>query len=319
MGEGKASFVGIDVAKATLEVALRPTGECWQVTNNGQGITELCRRLLEVRPDLVVLEATGGLERLAVAELAHAGLPVVVVNPRQAHDFARATGRLAKTDRLDAHALAHFADAVRPAPRLLPDATTQELAALVTRRRQLMDMRVAESLRRSTAPAAALPRLKEHIAYLQACIDELDKMLQQQIEASPMWRAKDQLLQSAKGIGPVLSATLLGLVPELGRIDRKEIAALIGVAPFNRDSGAFQGKRSCWGGRGDVRAVLCMATLAAIRSNPPISALYARLIAAGKLHKVAITACMRKLLVVANALITSQTPWTPDFAQQHSC
>ena len=313
------SFVGVDVSKATLDVAVRPSGEAWQAPNDLAGVTALCTRLLALRPSLVLLEATGGLERLAVAELAHAGLPVVVVNPRHVHDFARATGRLAKTDRLDAQALAHFADVVRPALRPLPDAATQELAALVTRRRQLVDMRVAESNRRSTVPTAARRRLEEHIAYLQQCIEDLDRDLQQRIEASPMWRAKDQLLQSVKGIGPVLSATLIGLVPELGRIDRKEVAALVGVAPLNRDSGTFRGHRTCWGGRSDVRAVLYMAARSAVTWNPALSAFHARLLAAGKLEKVAITACMHKLLITANAVITSQTKWTPNFGLQHSC
>ena len=319
MKKPEPQYVGIDVAKATLDVAVRPTGAEWQVRNDSTGVTELCTRLLSPRPALVVVEATGGFERLAVAELAHAGIPVVVVNPRQARDFGRATGRLAKTDRLDAATLARFADVVRPTLRELPDAATRELAALVTRRRQLVDMRVAEIQRRPTTPAAARPQLEEHIAQLQRFVEALDNDLHDRIQLSPMWRMKDTLLQGAKGVGPVLSATLIAQVPELGQLNRKEAGALIGVAPLNRDSGLMRGKRSCWGGRGNVRAVLAMATRAAIRSNPAIGSFYARLMAAGKIEKVALTACMHKLLITLNAMVSTNTPWDANFSLQHSC
>ena len=296
-------FVGIDVAKAFLDVAVRPSGETWRVGNEEAASAALVVRLRALAPTLIVLEATGGLEWPITAALAAAGLPVVVVNPRQVRDFARATGTLAKTDRLDATVLAHFADAVRPQPRPLPDATSRTLAALMARRRQLVEMLTAERNRRLAAPPALHGELNEHIAWLEQRLRHLDSDVAQTIEHSPVWRAKDNLLRSVKGVGPVLSATLLTGLPELGRLDRKRIAALVGVAPLAHDSGTWRGKRTCWGGRASVRAALYMATLVAVRFNPTLCSRYQRLIQAGKPKKVALVACMHTLLLILNALV----------------
>lgn len=306
-------FVGIDVAKAQLDVAVRPSGEVWQFANDPPGVQSLAKRLQDLGPTLVLLEATGGLEYLVVGELAMVGLPLAVVNPRQVRRFAQATGRLAKTDKLDAQVLAQFADVVRPEPRPLPDVATRELAALVTRRRQLVEMRTSELQRLSTASPRVRPNLKEHADLLAGYIDKLDQELRDRIQNSPLWRDKDDVLRSAKGVGPVLSATLLSHLPELGTLDNKKLAALVGVAPLNRDSGKWRGKRSCWGGRGDVRAVLAMATRAAIRSNPAIRGSYQRLIAAGKPDKVALTACMHKFLIILNAMVRHGVAWQPNY------
>jgi transposase len=296
-------FVGIDVAKAFLDVAVRPSGEAWRVDNKEAASAALVLRLRALAPTLIVLEATGGLERPITAALAAAGLPVVVVNPRQVRDFARATGILAKTDRLDAAVLAHFADAVRPQPRPLPDETSRTLAALMVRRRQLVEMLTAERNRRLASPPALHRELNEHIAWLEQRLHHLDSDLAQAIEHSPVWRAKDNLLRRVKGVGPILSATLLTGLPELGRLDRKRIAALVGVAPLAHDSGAWRGKRTCWGGRASVRAALYMATLVAVRFNPVLRSRYQRFIQAGKPKKVALVACMHKLLLILNALV----------------
>lgn len=306
-------FVGIDVAKAQLDVAVRPSGEVWQFANDPPGVQALAKRLQDLGPTLVLLEATGGLEYLVVGELAMVGLPLAVVNPRQVRRFAQATGRLAKTDKLDAQVLAQFADVVRPEPRPLPDVATRELAALVTRRRQLVEMRTSELQRLGTASPRVRPNLKEHVDLLAGYIDRLDQELRDRIQNSPLWRDKDDLLRSAKGVGPVLSATLLSHLPELGTLDQKKLAALVGVAPLNRDSGQRRGKRSCWGGRGDVRAVLAMATRAAIRSNPAIRGCYQRLIAAGKPDKIALTACMHKFLRILNAMVRHGVAWQPNY------
>lgn len=295
----KSVFVGIDVAKAHLDVAVRPSGESWRVEHAWPGITALLERLKPLEPALVVLEATGGLEGALAAELYAAQLPVVVVNPRQVRDFGKATGRLAKTDRLDAHVLAQFAEAVRPAPRPLPDADTQRLSALATRRRQLLQMRVAEQQRLSRA----------HLAYLQEQLRDLDRELGQFIQNTPLWQARADLLRSVPGVGRVLSLTLLAYLPELGQLNRKQIAALVGVAPFNRDSGTLRGKRTVWGGRAQIRAVLYMAAVAAVRCNAVLQAFYRRLLAAGKPKKVALTACMRKLLTILNACLRGQARW----------
>jgi transposase len=305
-------FVGVDVAKAQLDIAVRPTAEAWRTPNQEPEVTALVERLRTLAPTLVVLEATGGLEWPLVAALAAAGLPVVIVNPRQVRDFARATGKLAKTDRLDATVLAHFAEAVRPEPRPLPDDTGRTLAALVARRRQLIEMLTAERNRRHTAPPAVRTEVDEHIAWLEQRVKRLDGDLERAVRQSPVWRAKDNLLQSVKGVGPVLSTTLLVELPELGTLDRKQIAALVGVAPFARDSGTLRGKRTCWGGRASVRAVLYMSALVATRFNPVLCTLYKRLLAAGKLKKVALVACMRKLLVILNALLRDQRRWDPN-------
>jgi len=310
----ETNWVGIDVSKARLDVAVLPSGQAWQVSNDAHGHSELIKRLHELQPERVILEASGGFEVCAVAALAGAGLPAVVVNPRQVRDFARASGQLAKTDRLDARVLAQFGQVFKPELRPLPDATTQLLSALLTRRRQVQDMLTTERNRLMTAAVQNAPeplrdQLGAHIDWLSKQLQELDRELQEQLRSSPVWREKENLLRSIKGVGPVLSATLLAQAPELGHIDRREIAKLIGVAPLNQDSGTFTGKRMIWGGRAGVRAVLYMAALAATRSNPVIRSLYQRLVAAGKPKKVALVACMRKLLTVCNAVLRTMTPW----------
>ena len=309
-------FVGIDVSKAVLDVAVRPAGDAWSVANSPEGIAQLVDRLREIAPKLIVLEASGGLERRAIAALAGARLPVVAVNPRQVRDFAKATGRLAKTDAIDAEVLALFAERIRPEVRPLPDEETQELQALVVRRRQVVDMITAEKNRLSAAPPSKRVRtaIGKTIKWLQKQLEEIDNDLDGAVRKSPAWREKDDLLNSVKGVGPVLSRTLLSMVPELGTLGRRQISALIGVAPLNRDSGTQRGRRSVWGGRASVRAVLYMCALAAIRSNPAIRAFYERLVAAGKLPKVAIVACMRKLLTILNAILRTKTPWTSEKA-----
>jgi len=304
-----APFVGIDVSKATLDIAVCPGGERWSTANEGEAISKLAKQLNAVNPSLIVMEATGGLETLAASMLTLAGLSVAVVNPRQTRDFAKAMGVLAKTDALDARVLATFAEKVRPAVRPLADAQTQELEALVGRRRQVVEMLVAERNRLYTATLSVRPRLKEHIQWLEQELKDLDRDLRQAIRSSPMWRAKDKLLRSVPGVGPVLSYTLLAELRELGQLDRKQIAALVGVAPLNRDSGKMRGKRCIWGGRAHVRAVLYMGALIGTRHNPVLRAFYQRLRAAGKAPKVAIVACMRKLLTILNAMIKHGTSW----------
>jgi len=274
----------------------------------------LQERLQAAAPSLIVLEATGGYEVAVVAALATAALPVVVLNARQVRDFARATGRLAKTDAIDAGVLAHFAEVVRPPVRPLPDAMTQSLQAWLMRRRQLVEMLLAEEQRRSRAPRPIQRQIDQHVRWLRAQLGAVEKDLAQTLRESPVWREKDNLLRSVPGVGPVLTTTLLGDVPELGQLNRKQIAALIGVAPLNRDSGTYRGRRAVWGGRARVRATLYMATLTAARYNPVIRAFYERLVAAGKPKKVALTACMRKLLTILNAMIARRTAWKPPAA-----
>jgi transposase len=302
-------FIGIDVARDSLEVAVWPTGEQWSVGNQSVGIAELLVRLQAVRPTLIVLEATGGLEVPVVGVLGSAGLPVVAVNPRQVRNFAKATGKLAKTDALDAQVLAHFAAAVRPAVRPLPDAATRALSALVARRRQLVEMLTAEENRRSGAALAIRADIQEHIAWLRKRLKGIDQELSQALRTSPLWREQEDLLRSVPGIGPVVAATLLAGLPELGQTSGKQIGALVGVAPLNRDSGTLRGKRTVWGGRSAVRAALYMAALVGTRSNPVLKTLYTRLLAAGKTKKVALTACMHKLLTILNAILKHRTPW----------
>ncbi len=304
-------FIGIDVAKAELAVAVRPAGTQWTVPQTEAGWEALATQLQALGPTLVLLEATGGLELPVTGVLAAAGLPVAIVNPRQVRDFAKARGTLAKTDPVDAQVLAHFAEAVRPVPRPVPDAATQALAALVTRRRQLVEMLTAERNRLGSAPRPLRPRLQAHIRWLQRALGGLDGDLQQAIRTSPCWRVQDDLLRSAPGVGPVLSATLLASLPELGTLSRRAIAALVGVAPWSRESGARRGARRCWGGRAAVRGVLYMGTLAAVRHNPVLRAFYQRLRQAGKLKKVALVACMRKLLTILNAMVRHQKAWAP--------
>jgi transposase len=305
-------YVGIDVSKAHLDLAERAGGPATRLGRDERGIAAVVARLAASPPALIVVEATGGLEVPLVAALADAGLPVAVVNPRQVRDFARATGRLAKTDAIDAAVLAHFAEAVRPVPRPVPDEQARLLAALVARRRQLVEMRVAERNRRHAATSAELrAEIEAHIAYLAEQVDRLDRRLGEAIEASPVWRAKEELLRGIPGIGPVASRTLLAALPELGTLGRGRIAALVGLAPMNRDSGTMRGHRAIVGGRADVRAVLYMAAMAARRFNPALRVFHARLRAAGKPGKVALTAVARKLLVIADAIVSSGRPWQP--------
>lgn len=312
MGVAKVDkFVGIDVSKTMLDLMVRPTGTRQQQANDADGIAQLVKQLRQLRPALVVCEATGGWERLLVGALAAARVPIVVVNPRQVRDFAKATGRLAKTDRLDAEVIAHFAEAVRPEPRALPSADVQALDDLVTRRQQLIDMRTAEGNRRRLATGRLREQLDEHLAWLDRQLQELDKELDDALRNSPVWREQANVLRSAKGVGPILTATLLSGLPELGHLNHKEIAALVGVAPFNRDSGPWRGKRQIWGGRAPVRAVLYMATLSAVRTNPVIRTFYQRLITAGKLQKVALVASMHKLLTILNAMARDGRTWHP--------
>lgn len=302
-------FIGIDVARDSLEVAVRSTGEQWSVGNQSVGIADLLVRLRALRPTLIVLEATGGLELPALGVLGSGGLPIVAVNPRQVRDFAKATGKLAKTDAIDAQVLAHFAEAVRPAVRPLPDAATRALSALVARRRQLVEMLTAEENRRASAAATIRPDIQEHIGWLRKRLSGIDKALSQALRTSPLWREQEDLLRSVPGIGPVVAATLLADLPELGVLSRKPLGALVGVAPLNRDSGTLRGKRTVWGGRSTVRAALYMAALVGTRHNPVLRALYLRLLAAGKTKKVALTACMHKLLTILHALLKHRTPW----------
>ena len=304
-------FVGIDVSKDCLDVAVRPTGEAWQLPHNSRGINDLVERLGELAPQLVVLEATGGMEMALAGELAASKLAIAVVNPRHVRDFARAAGKLAKTDALDAQVLAHFAEAMRPASRPLPDDASQELRALMARRRQLVEMITAEKNRLRTAAPRIRPKVQEHIRWLEESLVDLDRDMGDFMRSSPMWRDKDQLLRSTPGVGPVLSMTLLSDLPELGALNRGEIAALVGVAPFNRDSGALRGKRTVWGGRRQVRAALYMAALVATRYNPVLRDFYQRLCEAGKPKKVALTACMRKLLTILNVMVKHNRHWNP--------
>jgi len=270
-------FVGIDVAKAHLDVCVRPTGETFRVGNDDAGISELVGRLVAAAPTLVVLEATGGYEAPVVAALAVAVLPLAVINPRQVRDFAKATGKLAKTDLLDAAVLAQFAEVVRPEPRPLDDDQTLELQATLVRRRQLLDMLTAETNRMYTCRSTLRKSIYQHVAWLRRQLKDVDRDLDQQLRETPIWREKDDLLQSVPGVGPVLSRTLIAELPELGTLDRKQIAALVGVAPLNRDSGAMRGRRAIWGGRASVRAPLYMAALVATKHNPFIRATYQRL------------------------------------------
>ena len=302
-------YVGIDVSKAQLDVAERPSGERAVIPHTEQDIAALVEQLGARRPACVVLEATGGLQAPLASALAIAGIPVAVVNPRQVRDFARATGQLAKTDAIDAQILARFAEAVRPAPRPLPDEATQAFSALLTRRRQLIEMLVAEQHRMRTAPRPIQRQIQAHLTWLKQQLAMLDEDLTHRIQATPLWREQEDLLRSVPGIGPVVSRTLLGELPELGRLTHKQIAALVGVAPLNRDSGSLRGRRIIWGGRAVVRGVLYMSAVVAARRNPIIKAFYQRLRTAGKAPKVALVACMRKLVTILNAMVKHRTPW----------
>lgn len=304
------SYVGIDVAKATLDVCTSD-GEAWQVANADREMQGLCRRLTELRPELIVLEATGSYELRAAGALAAAGLPVAVINPRQVRYYARSINQLAKTDRIDARVLARFAEAVRPAVRPLPDEETRALEALITRRRQVIEMLGAEEARLKTAVAITRKPIKAHIGWLRRQLAEVDSDIDGAVRRSPIFRAKDDLLQSVPGVGNATSRTLLALLPELGTLDGKQIASLVGVAPFNQDSGTLRGRRRVWGGRARVRTALYMAALVGSRHNPLLKALYSRLRLSGKPPKVALVACMRKLIIILNAMVRDGLPWDP--------
>ena len=305
-------FIGIDVCKAQLDVAIRPTAQTLSVTNDKAGIKTLVKHLVKLQPALVVLESTGGLERQAMIALMGAEIAVVMVNPRQVRDFAKSTGQLAKTDRIDAAVLAHFADAIRPKPRPLPDEFTLKLRELTARRRQIIDMIVAEKNHLAIASKAIQKRISAHIAFLEQELDLADRDLDRFIGQNPLWKDNQNILCSTPSIGPVSSRTLLAELPELGTLGRKQIAALVGLAPFPRDSGTLKGRRTIWGGRASVRSALYMAALVATRFNPVIRDFYKRLKAKGKPSKVALVACMHKLLTILNAMIKYKTHWSLD-------
>jgi transposase len=307
--------VGIDVSKERLDVAVRPSGERFSVENDEKGCTQLRKRLAKLKPDRIVLEPTGGFETKVLQALVAAKLPVVVINARQIRQFAQAIGRLAKTDTIDADVLAHFGEALKPAIRPLPDEAHRELEALVSRRRQLVEMRASETKRKQTAPPVVHPSIDAVIEALTQQIDDIDDNLQRVVRSVPEWREAEERNESTPGVGRVLSTTRTALVPELGKLDRKQIAALVGVAPLNKDSGKSEGKRTTWGGRAAVRAVLYMAALSAFRYNATIRAFRDRLVAKGKAPMVAVVACMRKLLTILNAMARDGKPWNPQLAQ----
>lgn len=311
MSESEGPYVGIDISKASLEVAVRPAGESWSAANTSQGIARLIQRLAPLHPVLIVVESTGGLERPLIAELCFAHLSVALVNPGRVRDFAKSTGELAKTDKLDAGVLAHFAQAVKPAVVVLPTEPEQLLSALMTRRRQLVEMLTAEKNHLLSTPGATRSWVERNIASLEQQLAELNREIDDFIKHDPAFRDKEQILRSAPGVGRITAAILLSDLPELGKLDRKKIAALVGVAPFNRDSGSRSGKRQVKGGRAAVRAVLYMATVCAVRFNPVLKAFYSRLLDHGKQKKVALVACMRKLLTFLNAMIRDSRTWTP--------
>lgn len=304
-------FVGVDVSKRTLDMHVRPTGEVRAVANDAQGIAELREHLLELQPHLIVLEATGGYERELSIALALAGLAVAVVNPRQVRDFAKAVGKLAKTDRVDAGVIALFGERVRPEPRGVPEEEARELDALVRRRQELMEMITAEKNRLGMAKGSLKPSIREHVQFMQRWLSDIELELRRVVESSPLWRAREDLLTSAPGVGEKTAHALIAQLPELGRLTSKQIAALVGVAPFARDSGRYRGQRRIWGGRASVRSALYMATFAALHCNPIIRAHYHHLLNRGKEFKVAMVACMRKFLVILNTMVRFNTPWCP--------
>lgn len=305
----QALVVGIDVSKDWLDVAIG--SEALRVANDAEGLSELLKRLRDAGAHLAVMEATGGYETQAASALAGAGLRLAVVNPRQVRDFAKATGRLAKNDRIDAQVIAAFGQVVDAQIVRVPDEQSLELQGLMARRSQLVGMRVQESNRLTLMKGAMRKQIKAHIAWLDNAIDEVNTDLTARLRTSAAWREKDELYRSMKGVGPITSGTLMASLPELGSLDRRAIAALVGVAPFNRDSGVFRGRRTIWGGRAQVRHIVYMAATTATRSNPVIREFYQRLIARGKPHKVAMVACMRKMLTILNAMARTNTPWTP--------
>lgn len=309
MTPSEALYIGIDVSKANLDIDAYPRAHRTRFSNDETGRRQLVNELKSLQPKLVVLEATGGLESPIASELAIAGLAVAVINPRQARDFAKAIGVLAKTDQVDALVLARFAEAIKPEVRALKDSEVMALDSVLTRRRQLVDMITAESNRYAQAPGKIAKQIAKHLSWLNKRLEEADDDLNDAIRRSPLWQAKAHLMMSIPGVGRVTATTLLAALPELGQLSRREISALVGVCPFNRDSGGHRGRRVIWGGRASVRAVLYMAALAASRHNPMIKAFYQKLLAAGKMKKVALVACMRKLLVILNAMVKSNTPW----------
>jgi len=308
-------YIGIDISKDSLDVAIHASSKQWHFTNDPAGISRVCELLAKLEPALVVFEATGGYEIPLYVSLGESGLPVAPVNPRQVRDFAKASGKLAKTDTLDAKAIAHFGAALKPEPRAFPE--SQELKEIVARRNQLVQMITAEKNRFRSARQGIKARIQAHIKWLEEELENIDLELRQSIKKNPAWKEKDTLLQSVPGVGPVLSTTLLAGLPELGKLDGRQIAALVGVAPLNRDSGTLRGKRSIWGGRARVRGALYMAALVATRFNPVIRDFYGRLCAEGKCKKVAITACMRKLLTILNAIAKHRTPWQYPVSQTY--
>ena len=307
-------FVGIDVSKEWFDVAVRPGHESWRGSQDEAGVAALTDRLLQVRPRLVIMEASGGYERLITAVLGAAGLPVAVVNPRQVRDFARSMGRLAKTDRIDAEVIAHFGQAADVEPRPLASEDALELEALVTRRRQIVRMRAAEQVRRQQTLPVVQVCIDRVLALLKQELKEIDNDLSKRLRETPIWREREELLRSVPGVGPTLTFTLVAEMPEMGTLTRRQIAALVGVAPLARDSGKQRGARTCWGGRANVRAALYMPTLAAVRCNPVLRAFHDRLVEAGKPKKVVLTACMRKLLTILNAMVKNNTRWNPQYA-----
>lgn len=313
--EISSEIIGIDVSKARLDVAMYPSGERQSLVHDQTVIKELVKGLAKVKPRLIVLEASGGLERQVTRALASAELPVVVVNPRQVRDFAKATGQLAKTDSIDAWVLARFGDAVRPALRPLPAEATLEIRALTARRRQLVEMTVAEKNRLARASKSVRKGIEAHIAWLEQQLERADNDLDRSIRQSPVWKEQEELLRSVPSIGPTTSRVLLAELPELGTLNRKQICALVGIAPLNRDSGTLKGRRMIWGGRATVRSTLYMATLVATRFNPVIRDFYKRLRSKGKAAKVALIACMRKLLTILNSMIKHKTRWSETFLQ----
>lgn len=304
------TFIGIDVAKDRLDVHVRPSNEAFAVTRDDAGLAALLEKLAPLEPYLVVVEATGGFEQTVAAALVSGGMPLAVVNPRQIRDFARATGQLAKTDALDAKAIARFAEAVRPEPRPVPDAQARALGELVARRRQIIAMMTAERNRRRQLSSQRLIKgVDRLLAVLQKELGDLEQEVGEGIRGTPAWRERDELLRSVPGIGDAVARTLIADLPELGRLDRKQIAALVGLAPLNRDSGKWRGKRTTWGGRAKVRSALYMAALVASRHNPVLKAFYQRLLSFGKPKKLALTAVMRKLLTILNAMVRDNKRW----------
>jgi transposase len=303
------AYIGVDVSKDLLDVKVLPSNKAQQFSNDDPGIKKFITFIKKIDPQLIVLESTGGLEMLAVSSLVEKHLPTVVINPRQIRDFAKATGRLAKTDSIDADTIARFARDIRPEIRPIKDEHTQLLSALNARRRQIVDMLVAEKNRLYSAPKPNIKSIQKHIQYLERTLEDINKDINKTIKKSPTWRENDRILQSFKGVGPVLSATLLCDLPELGTLNRKKIAALVGVAPLNCDSGRFRGRRRIKGGRADVRRKLYMAAVASIRHNPMMKKFYHKLIDAGKPPKLALTACMRKILTILNAMMKNRTYW----------